>query len=104
MKVVIDLHVTGWKGLHEEELLKQYDDLLKVGQHSDLPQQIDDKTLGSYCKNNNCLLITSDKRAYASFFQKGTETIQISQYGFDTEANRPVFIIRILDGSSASPR
>jgi hypothetical protein len=98
LKIVVDKQITGWKDLGEGELLKKYDEILKVGVHYDLPQRMDDKAIASYCTKNNCPLITADIKAYANFFQKGSETVQIRLYGFDKKADRQVFIVRMLDG------
>jgi len=100
LKIVVDKQITGWKGLREEELSKRFAEVLKVGMHNDLPQRMDDKAIASYCIKNDCPLITADIKAYANFFQTGSEIVEIRLYGFDKKADRPVFIVRILD----SPR
>jgi hypothetical protein len=76
----VDKQITGWKGLREEELLKQYAEVLKIGVHEDLPQRMSDKDIASYCIKNNCPLITADIKAYANFFQKGNEIVQIADF------------------------
>jgi len=93
LKVVVDKQLAGWKGIREEELLKRFDDIQRVGLHRDLPQRITDEALGSYCKRNDCALITSDSKAYTHFFEHGTETIQIKKFGHNIEADQPVYII-----------
>jgi hypothetical protein len=100
LKIVVDKQLTGWRGLSEEELLKRYDEVLKVGVHPDLPQRMNDKDLASYCIQHACQLITADIKAYANFFQTGSATVEVRQYGFDKKADRHVFIVRILDSPS----
>jgi len=97
LKVVVDKQLAGWKGIDEPELLKRFDEIQRVGLHRDLPQRISDEALGSYCKRNDCALITSDSKAYTHFFERGTETINIKKYGHNIESDQPVYIITLTD-------
>ncbi len=95
LKVVVDKQLTGWKELHEKELLKHYEEVLKVGQYPGLPQRTDDRTLGSYCKTNKCALITADSRAYTHFLEAGINAVTIRKYGHNKESDQIVYIIEI---------
>jgi len=97
LKVVVDKQLAGWKGIRDVELSKRFDEVQRVGLHQDLPQRMSDEALGSYCKRNDCALITSDSKAYTHFFEHGTETIQIKKYGHNVEADQPVYIITLTD-------
>ncbi len=97
MKVVIDKPLTGWKDLREDELKVQYDEVLKVGQHPDLPQRFLDKDIASYCKRNNCALVTPDIGAYTHFFETGTETVQIKRYGCNKEGDQIVYLVTLSE-------
>lgn len=95
--VVIDKDILGWGKEHEEELLKQYEKVLKVGIHPELPQRSFDDKVASYCKNNNCDLLTGDQKAYSHYFDVGIRTIQITRYAWYKEGDRPVYLIKIID-------
>ncbi len=95
-KVVIDKDILGWGDDNEEELLKQYDKVLKVGIDPDLPQRSFDDKVASYCRNNNCDLLTGDRTAYAYFFEIGISTLQITRYDYWKKGDRPVYRIKII--------
>lgn len=95
-KVVIDKDIVGWGNKHEEELSKDYDKILKVGIDADLPQRKHDKEIASYCKNNNCDLLTADIKAYTYYFDAEIKTIQITRYGFDKKADKHIYRIKIV--------
>ena len=97
LKVVVDKHLTGWKELREEELLRHYEEVRKVGQYPDLPQRVEDRNIGIYCKTNNCALITADSRAYMHFLEAGINRVAIRKYGYNKESDQIVYIIEIVD-------
>ena len=96
-KVVIDKDIIGWGNEHEEEISKDYNEILKVGIDSDLPQRKEDKEIASFCKNNNCDLLTADIKAYTYYFDIGIKSIQITRYGFDKKADKYVYLIKIVE-------
>lgn len=96
-KVIIDHDVLGWGNSHQQELLKQYDQILKVGIGPELPQRSFDGEVASFCKKNNCHLLTADKNAYIHYFEAGINTIQMTRYAWWTEGDRPVYLIKIID-------
>lgn len=96
-RVVIDKDILGWGNEHEEELLKQYGEVLKVGIDAELPQRSFDDKVASYCKYNNCDLLTGDQKAYSHYFDAGIKTIQITRYAWYKEGDRPIYLIKIID-------
>ena len=96
-KVVIDKDILGWGNDHEEDLLKLYKKVLKVGADPDLPQRISDDEVASYCKNNDCDLLTADRTAYTHDFKVGIKTVEISRYGWYREGDKPIYLIKIID-------
>jgi len=96
-KVVIDKDILGWGSDQEGELLKQYKKVLYVGKDPDLPQRSFDDEVASYCKNNNCDLLTGDGKAYTHCFEAEIKTIQITKYAWYKDGDRPIYLIRIID-------
>ncbi len=96
-KAVIDKDILGWADEQREALLERYVTILKVGQHPDLQQRSLDEKIASYCKDNNCDLLTGDGKAYMHYFKAGIKTIQITQYDYWTGGDRPVYLIEIVD-------
>ena len=96
MKIVVDHDILGWGDEHEEALRNQYTDILKVGQHPDLPQRSFDEKLAVYCKNNNCDLLTGDAKAYTHFFEAGINTVKIRKYDWWQKGDRPIYLVEIV--------
>lgn len=95
--VIIDHDILGWGNEEQKELSKQYRRILKVGQDPELPQRSFDDKVASYCKDNNCDLLTADRTAYTHYFDAGIKTIQMTKYAWWKEGDRPVYLIRIID-------
>ncbi len=98
MKIIVDKPLTGWKDLREEELLRTYDEIGKVGQYQGLPQRSDDKELGAYCKSNNCAFLTTDVKAYTHFLE--IEAVKIRKYGHNRESDQRVYLIEVADAQT----
>ncbi len=96
-KAVIDKDILGWGDNHTEEIVERYSEKLEVGKHSDLPQRSVETDVAKYCKTNDCVLFTRDQRAYTHFFEAGIKTIQVSQYDWYQQADKPVYLIKIVD-------
>ncbi len=96
-KAVIDKDILGWGDDHAREIVARYNEKLEVGKHSDLPQRSFDSDVARYCKANDCVLFTGDQRAYTHFFEAGIKTIQVSQYDWYQQADKPVYLIKIID-------
>tara|TARA_B100000949_G_C13887562_1_gene287320 strand:- start:120 stop:419 length:300 start_codon:yes stop_codon:yes gene_type:complete len=95
--VVIDKDVLGWARDRRRDLLKRYEKILEVGELVDLPQRSFDSSVASYCKKNDCDLLTSDKTAYTHYFEKNIRTVKINRYGWYEKGDRPVYLIEIVD-------
>ncbi len=99
---MVDKQLTGWKDLRDDELLKRYEEIRKVGKREDLPQRIDDKALGTYCRNNDCALMTADIKVYTQFLEGDIAAVQIRRYGRNKESDQSVFIIEIVRDSAST--
>ncbi len=96
--VVIDHDILGWGNEHAEELLKQYQKVLKVGTEPGLERRKPDTVIASYCKTNNCDLLTGDVRGYQHYFDVGVSKVQISRYSWiGGTTDKAVFLIQIVD-------
>lgn len=93
--VVIDKDLIGWAGKHEDELSKIYAKVVKVGIDVDLPQRKRDDEIASYCKDNNCDLLTADTEAYMNFFDIGVKALEIARYDHDEKADKHIYLIKI---------
>ena len=96
-KVVIDKDILGWADEERDVLLKRYESVLKVGIHPDLPQRTFDDKIASYCKINNCDLLTGDTKAHTHFFDAEIKTIQITKYAWWKKGDRSVYLIEIIE-------
>ncbi len=97
-RVVVDYDILGWGNEHEDELLKQYQKVLKVGTEPGLERRKPDTVIASYCKTNNCDLLTGDVRAYQYYFDVGVNMVQISRYSWiGGRTDKAVFLIQIVE-------
>ncbi len=97
-RVVVDYDILGWGNEHEDELLKQYQKVLKVGTEPGLERRKPDTVIASYCKTNNCDLLTEDVRAYQYYFGVGVNMVQISRYSWiGGRTDKAVFLIQIVE-------
>ena len=96
-RIVIDKDILG--SLDEKDLLRSYEKIYKVGDDPDLPQRSSDEEIASYCKNNNCDLLTGDKTAYTKYLRTGIKKVQISEYTWLSrqKGDKPVYLIEIVD-------
>ena len=92
---MIDKDILGWAKEHGEELAQRYQQIIKVGEHPELPQRSPDTHVASYCRDNNSDLLTSDKNAYTTFFDVGVTRVLISRDDWWKEADKPVYHISI---------
>mgnify|MGYP000005632630 FL=1 len=64
----------------------------------DLKQRDYDETLATFCKYNNCELLTADNRAYIHFFsEKKIKNVQLSEFIYEDKADRPIYLVKIVD-------
>jgi len=76
-RVVIDYNILGWGDAHQDDLLKQFKEVIQVGKHPDLPRRSFDKEVAVFCESHDCALITADSRAYTHFFEAGIKSVTI---------------------------
>ena len=76
--------------------LKNYDRIFVVG--IDLKQRDYDEALATFCKDNDCELLTADNRAYIHFFsEKKIRNVQLSEFIYEDKADRPIYLVKIVD-------
>ena len=94
--VLIDQNCKWLANEDAKKHLKNYDKTFIVG--IDLKQRDSDETLAIFCKKNDCDLLTSDAKAYIHFFsEKNISTMQISEFVYEDKADRPVYLVKIVD-------
>ena len=76
--------------------LENYDKIFVVG--IDLKQRGCDETLATFCKENDCELLTADNRAYIHFFsEKKIKNVHLSEFIYEDKADRPIYLVKIVD-------
>ena len=96
--VVIDHDILGWGKDHEQELLKTYQRVVMVGTEPGLERRKPDTTIASYCKTNECDLLTGDLKAYQHFFDVGVSKVEISRYTWiGGRTDKAVFLVQISE-------
>ena len=96
-KIVIDKDIIGWGNLHEKQLSNDYVRILKVGIDPDLPQRKRDDEIASYCRDNECDLLTADTEAYTHYFEVNIKTVAITRYSYDEKADKRIYLIQIIE-------
>lgn len=94
-QVVIDKDILGWGDENKAELLKEYQDVLFVGDHPDLPQRSFDEKIATYCRDEDCDLLTGDAKSYTHFFDAGIKTVRISRRELWQKADKYVYLVQI---------
>ena len=57
-----------------------------------------DEVLATFCKDNECELLTADNRAYLHFFtEKKIKNVQVSEFVYEDKADRPIYLVKIID-------
>jgi menaquinone-dependent protoporphyrinogen IX oxidase len=74
---------------------EKYDKIFVVG--TDLKQREYDEGLDTFCKKHECDLVTADNTAYVHFLAEKIKTVQISELFYDEKADRPIYIVKIID-------
>ena len=93
--VLIDQNVKFLTNDDFKHHLENYDKTFKVGE--DLEQREYDEGLATFCKKNECDLLTADNRAYVHFLAEKIKTVQISELFYDEKGDRPIYLVKILD-------
>ena len=94
--VLIDQNCKWLTNDDSKEYLKNYQRIFVVG--LDLKQRDYDEVLATFCLTNECELLTADNRAYVHFFsEKKIKTIQISEFVYEHRADRPIYLVKIID-------
>ena len=95
-QVIIDRDVLGWGDENKDELLKNYEAILQVSKHPDLPQRSFDESIAAYCRKNNCDLVTGDAKSYTHFFDAGITNVKIARLEMWKKADKYVYLVKIV--------
>lgn len=94
--VLIDQNCKWLANEDSKKYLENYDRVFVVG--VDLKQRDYDEVLATFCKDNECELLTADNRAYLHFFtEKKIKNVQVSEFVYEDKADRPIYLVKIID-------
>ncbi len=99
--VVIDHDVIGWAHSNMQKIKAIYDTIYIVGTNNSpeelMNNNISDLNIAKYCLNNECDLITADKKSYVDWFNSYNRInkLIISKFDYWNEGNRPILLIQI---------
>jgi len=99
--VVIDHDVIGWAYENMQKIKSQYTNINIIGKNSSpeelMNSNISDLNIAQYCLENNCDLITADKKSYIDWFNKtnGIDKLIVSKYDYWNGGQRPIIRIQI---------
>ena len=94
--VLIDQNCKWLVNEDSKKYLENYDRVFVVGE--DLKQRDYDEILATFCKDNDCELLTADNRAYLHFFtEKKIKNVQVSEFVYEDKADRPIYLVKIID-------
>lgn len=88
--VLIDYQIKGWAQSNKEKIGKTYSEIRYVGDPQNPGAGSSDSALASFCAENGCHLLTSDKKAYTPWLEQGVKEVRISL--FDKE--QFVYLVR----------
>jgi len=87
----------GWGDDSESRIHKDYEEILRVGIDPNPKQESTDERIAAFCEENNCDLLTGDKRAYAKLLMNSrVKAVQISEYDWDNAGKKQVYLVKIL--------
>ena len=87
----------GWADDNESKIHTHYEEILRVGIDPNPKQESTDEIIAAFCEENNCDLLTGDKRAYAKLLMNSrVKAVQISEYDWDNTGEKQVYLVKIL--------
>jgi len=87
----------GWADEKEDKIKKDYEEILRVGENPNPKMGASDEEIATFCEENNCDLLTADKKAYTDMLKNSrVKAVQISKYDWDDLGNKQVYLIKIL--------
>ena len=99
--VVVDHDVIGWAYENMQKIKSQYTNINIIGRNNS-PEELmnsntSDLNIAQYCLENNCDLITADKKSYIDWFNNtnGIDKLIISKYDYWNGGQRPIIRIQI---------
>jgi len=96
-KVLIDYDERGWADKKNDKIKKEYEEILRVGEDPNPKMGASDEEIATFCEENNCDLLTADKKAYTDMLKNHrVKAVQISRYDWDDSGNKQVYLIQIL--------
>lgn len=96
-KVLIDYNARGWADEKSTKIQNNYEIILRVGEPPNPPMGSNDEVIATFCEENNCDLLSNDKKAYIEMLKnKRVKAVQISKYEWDETGKQQVYLIKIL--------
>ena len=96
-KVLIDYDERGWADKKDVLIKKDYEEILRVGEEPNPKMGSSDEEIAIFCEENNCDLLTADKKAYTDMLKNHqVKAVQISRYDWDDSGDKQVYLIKIL--------
>ena len=89
--VLVDYQIKGWGTKNEEQIRQAYTDVKYVGESPNLPSDCSDHVIASYCLDNDCDLLTHDKKAYIPWLDQGADKVHISIF---SRSNQTVYLVQ----------
>jgi hypothetical protein len=109
--VIIDHDVIGWAYENMQKIKSQYTTINIIGKNNS-PEELmnsnaSDLTIAKYCLENNCDLITADKKSYLDWFNLELYTnridkLIISKYDYWIGGQRPIIRIQIQKNADSN--
>ncbi len=92
-RILVDYQIIGWAKRNEQKIHLSYKQILYVGTPPSPGRDSSDSRLASFCKSNDCDLLTSDQRAYLPFLTEcNAGEVRISL--FDT-GSQNVYLVKM---------
>ena len=94
--VLIDYQLKGWASKNEHLIREQYLEVRYVGDPANPEASSSDSAVTRFCRDNNFDLLTSDKKAYASFLEEwGVGEVRISLFNKNEQSGQHVYRVTL---------
>ena len=98
--VLIDYQIKGWALKNESLIRERYSEVRYVGDPPNPKANGSDSAMTRFCMDNNCDLLTSDKRAYAPLLEEwGAGEVRISLFNKKVQSGFHVYLVKYGGGS-----
>lgn len=94
--VLIDYQIRGWASKNESLIRERYSEVRYVGDPSNPKMNSSDSAVTRFCMDNDCDLLTSDKKAYAPLLEEwGAGEVRIALFGESKQSTQHVYRVTI---------